>query len=474
MSRILFAAHPTAGHTNALRAIGGRLREQGHATAFAIVRPKLPFESALPPALRVAGSLADAIARDGFEVFRLRPPPGLLFHALRLPFKTGLAELEVATAAFTSGLVAQAREIAGHLRSWKPDVVVADYLMGAAALAAALERVPCAAVYHSGLPFPARGAAPFGSGLPPSAAGSPAWLEAERTVARVFAAYGERLAEAARRLGAPAPANPLTAPASGRLNLLTTVPALEPGLAPLAGEGPVAMIGPCLSRRADEDLGHPALRALPSSGLRVYVSLGTVFNGKPRVFATLLDGLAMLGAHVVVSAGASLPRLERRRWPNTHLFAQVPQLAVLRQVDVVVTHGGNNTVQECLASGRPLVVLPFGSDQHSNAQRVERLGVGRALDASRLAPEQVRDAVAFAFEHARPRSRGARRGPRGRGRNPRRRAGHPRSARHSGRPCGRSTCLSQGGRRWKPTRCLPRLSIEGCSDTSGFPGWRET
>lgn len=405
MKRVFFAAHPTAGHTSALRAIGGRLREQGHATAFAVAKPRLPSRDLLPAPLRVACGLADVLAADGFEVFALEPPLGLLWHGLRLPLKTGLAELEVALAAFASGIEAQAREVASSLARFRADVLVGDYLMPAAALAAAMARVPYVALYHSGLPFPAAGAAPFGSGLPASAANSRAWAEAERRLDRAFSAFGDRIASAARSLGvAPPRRNPMRAPTSDDLNLLATVPALEPGLGPL--EGPVAMIGPCLARVDGADrASHPALQALPPDGLRAYVSLGTVFNGKPQVYATILEGLERLGAHAVVSAGQSLERLRRRARPSAHLFAQVPQVAVLRQVDVVVTHGGNNTVQECLASGRPMVVLPFGSDQRSNGERVERLGVGRALEPARLSPELVRDAVAAVLERCAPRAR---------------------------------------------------------------------
>ena len=57
----------------------------------------------------------------------------------------------------------------------------------------------------------------------------------------------------------------------------------------------------------------------------------------------------------------------------------MPQPALLPQVDVVVTHGGNNTVTECFHSGKPMVVLPLFWDQYDNAQRVNELGFGVRL-----------------------------------------------------------------------------------------------
>ena len=58
----------------------------------------------------------------------------------------------------------------------------------------------------------------------------------------------------------------------------------------------------------------------------------------------------------------------------------LPQPAILPQVDVVITHGGNNTITESLHFGKPTVVLPLFWDQHDNAQRVDELGLGRRLD----------------------------------------------------------------------------------------------
>ena len=41
----------------------------------------------------------------------------------------------------------------------------------------------------------------------------------------------------------------------------------------------------------------------------------------------------------------------------------------------------------------PLVVVPFGADQHDNAASVQRLGIGVVVDQTSLSPQTVRDAV---------------------------------------------------------------------------------
>ncbi|MBT9557272.1 MAG: glycosyltransferase family 1 protein [Myxococcales bacterium] len=405
MRRILLAAHPTIGHISALRAIGVQLRDRGHTVGFATTRVRLPISGLWPAPLQAGMEVESAIRSHGLEVLPLSPSPGAIWYAARLPWNTGHDELAVAIELFTVGLGNQAREIAAWASRMDADVIVGDYLMPAAMLAAGLVRRPYVALYHSALPFPVDGAAPFGSGLGTTDRGSPAWIAAEAALRRLERRFDDRVQRAADALGLSRPAAQLlTRPLSPDLNLLATSPQLEPGLQPL--DGPVQMIGPCLpSLRAGGAPSHPSLDVLPPDGLRVYVSLGTVMNGKPRIYDQILDGLAILGASVVVSAGTSLRRLSVRRRARTWLYDRVPQVALLPQVDLVVTHGGQNTVQECLALGKPMLVVPFGGDQIENAARVERLGVGEALNPNQLDRELIRDAAARVVAKSHLRSR---------------------------------------------------------------------
>merc|ERR1712187_100712 len=49
-------------------------------------------------------------------------------------------------------------------------------------------------------------------------------------------------------------------------------------------------------------------------------------------------------------------------------------------VDVFLTHGGQNSFTEALSNSTPVVVCPGIADQHTNAAKAERLGVGLKVD----------------------------------------------------------------------------------------------
>jgi MGT family glycosyltransferase len=126
-------------------------------------------------------------------------------------------------------------------------------------------------------------------------------------------------------------------------------------------------------------------------GALVYLSLGSLGSADVALMQTLVDTLAATPHRVIVSMGPQHDQL--RLAGNTTGAEFLPQTSILPLVDAVVTHGGNNTVTECLRFGKPMVVLPIFWDQHDNAQRVHETGFGVRLDTYGHAPEALTGAL---------------------------------------------------------------------------------
>jgi UDP:flavonoid glycosyltransferase YjiC (YdhE family) len=94
---------------------------------------------------------------------------------------------------------------------------------------------------------------------------------------------------------------------------------------------------------------------------------------------------------VVVSKG---PLADQLTLPaNMTGAAFLPQPAIIPQVDLVITHGGNNTVTESFHHGKPMVCLPLFWDQVDNAQRLAETGFGARLPAYALEPGELTGAI---------------------------------------------------------------------------------
>ncbi|OGN86592.1 MAG: glycosyl transferase [Chloroflexi bacterium GWC2_73_18] len=113
------------------------------------------------------------------------------------------------------------------------------------------------------------------------------------------------------------------------------------------------------------------------SGRLIYLSLGSLGSADVELMQHLIDVLGRTEHRVIVSQGpqAELLRLHDNMWGGEF----VPQPSILPLVDLVITHGGNNTVTEAFYNGKPMIVLPLFWDQYDNAQRVAELGFGVRL-----------------------------------------------------------------------------------------------
>jgi MGT family glycosyltransferase len=145
-------------------------------------------------------------------------------------------------------------------------------------------------------------------------------------------------------------------------------------------------------RETDEDYTVPAALAdRPAGSGLLYLSLGSLGGADVGLMQRLIDVLGTSRHRVIVSMG---PRADELRLAaNMSGAATVPQTKVIPQVDLVLTHGGNNTTTEAMHFGKPMVVLPLFWDQYDNAQRVEELGYGVRLPTYAFSDDELLGAV---------------------------------------------------------------------------------
>ena len=117
----------------------------------------------------------------------------------------------------------------------------------------------------------------------------------------------------------------------------------------------------------------------------------------------LVEVLGQTRHRFIVSRGpqADLYELAGNMWGEEFL----PQPAILPQVDLVITHAGNNTTTECFHHGKPMIAMPVFWDQYDNAQRIDELGLGIRLDTYRFTDAELHAALDRLLTDAELRSR---------------------------------------------------------------------
>jgi MGT family glycosyltransferase len=151
-------------------------------------------------------------------------------------------------------------------------------------------------------------------------------------------------------------------------------------------------------RRLDSSVRSTESAVFDLSGLRregpgalVYLSLGSLGSADVELMRRLLRMLSDTPHRFVVSLGPCHDELELGG--NMVGAEFLPQTAILPRVDLVITHGGNNTTTEALHFGKPMIVLPLFWDQHDNAQRIHEAGLGVRLDTYRCSRDEFVGAI---------------------------------------------------------------------------------
>jgi MGT family glycosyltransferase len=145
-------------------------------------------------------------------------------------------------------------------------------------------------------------------------------------------------------------------------------------------------------RATDADFELPAeIADRPAGAGLIYLSLGSLGSADVALMRRLVAVLGDTPHRYIVSKGPQHADYELA--PNMWGAEFLPQTKIVPLVDLVITHGGNNTTTEAFHFGKPMVVLPLFWDQYDNAQRVDETGFGVRLPTYAFADDDLRGAI---------------------------------------------------------------------------------
>jgi MGT family glycosyltransferase len=385
MGTVAFFPEGAYGPTNNCVGIGDVLRRRGHRVVFIVEE-----------------SFAGTLEAKGFEerLMRLGPPPGQdeepgqfwkdFIRDTAPVFRTPTVEqLGTFIAPTFQALIDGSRYVDDRLREiideLQPGVIVEDNVVAFPALPASgrpwVRIVSC----HPG-EIPDQDVPPVFSGLP--AEDRTQWEEFRAEFRRTHTDMHGEFDAFCRERGAPALPDLEFMYTSPHLNLYLFPAEVDYARArPLDG----SWVNLHASVRTTDEPWTLPEEIAGGEGPLIYLSLGSLGSGDVALMQSLIDSLADTRHRVVVSMGPQHDRLQLAANMTGAEF--LPQTSILPQVDLVITHGGNNTITESLYFGRPTIVLPLFWDQYDNAQRIDETGFGVRLDTYGHEPEELRGAI---------------------------------------------------------------------------------
>jgi zeaxanthin glucosyltransferase len=126
----------------------------------------------------------------------------------------------------------------------------------------------------------------------------------------------------------------------------------------------------------------------------VYASLGTTLKNDAVIFHRIAQACSGLDMQLVITLGGRRDPSILAGLPGGPIVVRnAPQLELLKQAAIVITHAGPNTVLETLLHGKPMVALPMTLDQPAVAARLAKEGAAVVLSEQHRTVEDIRDAL---------------------------------------------------------------------------------
>ena len=273
------------------------------------------------------------------------------------------------------------------IRSFDPEVVVADIITVAGSLAAQAEDRPWATLVPHVMPQGEPGFPVYSVGavFPRTAVGRRMW-ELVRPMVMTGEEQGRAELNGAReRVGLP-PLGEVHGGISRELAIVATFPQLE---YPRAERWPgMRVTGPLLWEQPFGDVELP-----PGDGPLVLVAPSTSQDPEHRLVRAALEGLAGEPVRVLATTNRREPSEPLSVPANARLVDWVSYARTMPLCDAVVCHAGHGTLARALASGVPVVACPHAGDMAENAARIRWAGAGVSLPRRFTTPRGLRLAV---------------------------------------------------------------------------------
>ena len=127
----------------------------------------------------------------------------------------------------------------------------------------------------------------------------------------------------------------------------------------------------------------------------IYISLGTVFNENIDFYKKCIKTFENSKEfQIIMNIGQKCEVKDLGELPgNIAAFNFVPQIKILKETDIFITHGGINSVNEAIFEKLPLIVIPQNLDQIDNAKQIEKIKAGISLDINNITPEILKKAI---------------------------------------------------------------------------------
>ncbi len=132
----------------------------------------------------------------------------------------------------------------------------------------------------------------------------------------------------------------------------------------------------------------------------IYSSLGTAFNNWPEYYPILFDAVRDLDVNVFAALGAIDPASLKDIPANVEVGQMVPQLDILSQASVFITHAGMGGTGESIYYAVPMIAIPQMDEQAITAGLIQEKGLGFAfIDKNAITSEKLKAAIVELLEN---------------------------------------------------------------------------